>query len=142
VSVLPPVEEEFIESGEAKLEVRPLAIVGEESSFAAQAALCANDQGMYWEFQDTLYANQAGENQGAYSIERLKLMAAALDMDTGSFNQCLDSRRYASAVAESTREARDAGVSKTPTILVNGQEVETSVEALREAILEALASGS
>ena len=49
MSVLPEIEREYVESGKAKFEAKPIAILGEESVLAASAAECANDQGRYWE---------------------------------------------------------------------------------------------
>ena len=96
MSVLPSIEEEFVSTGQVKVQARPIAFLGEESDLAAQAAECANDQERFWEFHDTLYANQRGENKGAFSRENLKRFAEALELDTAAFGSCLDSGRHAS----------------------------------------------
>lgn len=141
MSVLPPIEEEFVATGQVKVQMRPIAILGEESQLAAQAAECANDQGRFWQYHDTLYANQANEhNSGVFSSENLKAFAEALALDTTAFNSCLDSGKYAAMVKNDTNAARQQGINKTPTIFVNGREVTAS--ELRSAIQEALASGS
>jgi protein-disulfide isomerase len=142
VSVLPPIEEEFVSAGQVRVEMRPVAILGEESELAAQAAECANDQGRFWDFHDVLYVNQEGENRGAFARENLKRFAGALELDRAAFDSCLDSGEYASKVAEDTDAARQQGVNKTPTILVNGKEVTNSLDDVRAAIQEELASGS
>ncbi|KKL88309.1 hypothetical protein LCGC14_1925980 [marine sediment metagenome] len=143
MSVLPLIEEEFVLPGKAKVEMRCIAILGDESELAAQAAECANDQGRFWEFHDTLYANQAPDhNSGAFSSENLKRFAEALALDTVAFDSCLDSGKYASKVRKDTNAARQMGVNSTPTIFVNGREVTGSVDALRAAILQELSSGS
>lgn len=141
-SVLPTIEEEFILSGQAKLEMRPIAILGEESVLAAQAAECANDQGRFWDYHDTLYANQGRENSGAFSRENLKRFAKTLGLDMQAFEACMDSDNYASKVMNDTQVARRQGINKTPTILVNGREVGSGLDALTKAILQELASGS
>ena len=140
MSVLPPIEEEFVSAGQVKVQVRPIAILGEESELAAQAAECANDQGQFWEFHDTLYLNQGSERSGAFSRENLKLFAQALVLDTASFDSCLDSGKYASMVRDDTAEAGQQGISKTPTFLINGREVDGTVDAMRSAIKEELAT--
>ena len=142
VSVLPPIEEEFVSAGQVKVQVRPVAILGEESELAAQAAECANDQGQFFEFHDTLFLNQGKEHSGAFSRQNLKRFAQALALDAASFDSCLDSGKYASLVRENTTEAGVQGISKTPTIIINGREVDSTVEAMRSAIKEELASGS
>ena len=137
VSVLPPIEEEFVSAGQVKVQVRPVAILGEESELAAQAAECANDQGQFFEFHDTLFLNQGKERSGAFSLQNLKRLAQALALDAASFDSCLDSGKYASLV-----RAGGQGISKVPTIIINGREVDSTVEAMRSAIKEELASGS
>jgi protein-disulfide isomerase len=141
VSVLPPIEEEFVSTGQVKVQARPIAIRGEESSLSAQAAECANDQGRFWDFHDTLYANQRGENKGAFSRENLKRFAEALELDTAAFDSCLDSGKHASKVRDDTEAAVQMGVNSVPTILVNGRAVSWRLEDLRAAIQEELGTG-
>lgn len=143
MSVLPRIEEEFVAIGQAKLDMRPVAFLGEESDLATQAAQCAGEQGRFWDYHDALYANQVPEhNSGAFSRQRLGRMAEALALDVTAFESCLDSGRYAAMVESETNAARQAGVNKTPTIFVNGREVAGTVNDLASAIREALAAGS
>ena len=138
MGVLPTIEEEFLLTGKAKLELRPIAFLGELSGLAAQAAECANEQGRFWRFHDILYANQGGKGSDAFSREHLQRFAVALGLDTAAFASCLGSGKYASMVADDTNAAQQRGVDSTPTVLVNGKEVGASLEELRAAILEGL----
>jgi protein-disulfide isomerase len=140
VSVLPSIEEEFISTGQAKFQARTIAILGDESSLAAQAAECANDQGRFWDYYDTLYANQRGENKGAFLQENLKRFAEALGLDTAAFDSCLDSGKYASKVKDDTDAARQTGINSTPSVFVNGKVVAqaTDLDGMRAAIQQAL----
>jgi protein-disulfide isomerase len=141
LSVLPEIEQEYVEPGRARLEVRTIAFLGDESVAAAEAAQCADEQGRFWEYHDILFANQGRENSGAFSEGNLKRFAEALGLQTGPFNACLDSGRYESSVKEATDAAMERPDFKgTPTFLVNGQEVETSVDAISAAIDAALSS--
>jgi len=142
VSVLPQIEEEFVSTGQVRVQSRAIAMQGEESLLAVQAAECANEQGQFWEFHDTLYANQVAErNSGAFSPENLKRFAEALGLETVAFDSCLDSGRYASRVRDDTDVAGRMGIDKVPTILVNGREVLWNLETVQAAIREALGSG-
>jgi protein-disulfide isomerase len=141
VSVLGPIEEEFVSNGQVKVQAGPIAILGEETDLAAQAAECANDQGQFWEFHDVLFANQPHEQKGAFSPENLKRFAEALDLDTAAFDTCLDSGKHASKVVDDTDAARQQGVNAVPTILVDGQAVSWHLEDVRAAIREALDAG-
>ncbi len=138
--VMPSIEEAFIASNTASLEIRPIAILGDESVQAAAAAECANDQGRFWAYHDILYANQGAERGGAFTDDRLKEFAEALDLDTGAFNSCLDSGRYTQQVVDNTSSARGSGVSVTPTILVDGERVDATAEAISAAIQQAAGS--
>lgn len=141
LSVINEIDRLYVEPGKAKLEVKAIAILGDESVDAAEATQCADDQGQFWEYHDTLFANQAGENKGTFSIANLKRFAEAIGLDTASFNSCLDSNTYESQVKADTVAARGLpDFEGTPTIFVNGQKVETSVDAISAAIEAALSS--
>jgi protein-disulfide isomerase len=97
-----------------------MAILGEESQWAAEASECASEQNKFWEYHDKLFDSQNGENQGAFSKDNLKKFAAELGLDTTQFNQCLDSSKYALEVQEQTQSGQQLGVSSTPTFVING----------------------
>jgi protein-disulfide isomerase len=98
----------------------PVAFLGDESQWAAEAAECAGDQNKYWEFHDLLFNSQNGENQGAFSKDNLKKFAATLGLDTGTFNQCLDSGKYTSLIQQMTSASSSIGVRSTPFFAING----------------------
>lgn len=123
-SIEPQLVSEYIAPGKASFEFRNFTFLGEESQRAAAAALCADQQGAFWPFHDTLYANQHGENQGAFSDERLRSVANKLGLDMPAFNACLDDAATASTVAASTAAGREQGVNATPWLTVNGTRVE------------------
>jgi protein-disulfide isomerase len=123
-SIEPQLVSEYITPGTASFEFRNFAFLGPESQRAAAAAVCADQQNAFWPFHDTLYANQHGENQGAFSDERLRAVAEKLGLDMAKFNTCLDDSATADAVAASTASGRDQGVNATPWLTVNGTRVE------------------
>jgi protein-disulfide isomerase len=89
-----------------------------EAPKASEAAHCAGEQGKYWELHDRLFANQQG-----LQVPQIKQYATALDLDMNAFNQCLDSGKHASRVAENMKEGEALGVQSTPTLYVNGRPV-------------------
>lgn len=99
---------------------------GRESQAAAEAAYCAGDQGKFWEYHDILFANQTGENAGAYADRRLQAFAEALSLDMDTFNSCFNSGKYADRVNQDGVDGQAAGVTGTPAFLitytVNGEE--------------------
>ncbi len=83
---------------------------------AAEAALCAGEQGRYWEMHDLLFAGQ-----GALGIDDLKGRARTLPLDAAKFDACLDSGRMAPIVEKSRRLGEEIGVNATPAFFVNGR---------------------
>ncbi|MBK8617464.1 MAG: thioredoxin domain-containing protein [Anaerolineales bacterium] len=65
----PQLIEEYVNTDQVYFEYRAYPIIGPESSWAAEGAYCAGDQGRFWEFHDTLFANWSGENVGDYQRE-------------------------------------------------------------------------
>jgi protein-disulfide isomerase len=117
------IEETYIATGKARLEFRNMAFIGDESIIAAAASLCANEQNAFWPYHDKLFAEQRGENSGAFSFDNLKGFAGDLGLDQTAFDACLDSTRTQQVVLDETRAGTEAGVDSTPTFFINGQKV-------------------
>ncbi len=115
------IEDKYVKNGTVKIVFRHFAKLGEESVRAAEAAECANEQDKFWAYYDTLYANQAGENQGAFSDQNLVKFAQDLGLDVTAFSTCLNSDRYRVPVQAATAEGRQRGVDHVPTLFVNNQ---------------------
>ncbi len=92
--------------------------MGDESTWAAEAAECAGDQNSYWEYHDFLFSHQSGENQGTFSKDNLKKFAVDLKLNTEEFNQCLDSGKYTQFVQNQASYAHQFGISSTPTFII------------------------
>ncbi len=114
----PLIEKDFAEPGLVRFELHPLATEG-EPLWASEASACAGEQNRYWDYHDLLFANQY---QGAYQLDKLKEYAAQLGLDTGSFNDCLDSHKYEDAVVDETMEVYEVGITATPTFFIGSTE--------------------
>jgi protein-disulfide isomerase len=137
--VKPQLVSDYVEPGLVRFEFHDYAFRGPEAVQAAEAAACAADQGAYWRYHDTLYLNQNGPN--SLNDARLKQMAETLGLDTGAFNQCLDSGEKNAGVEASIADAQAQGIDSTPTILINGTELAEwhDYNAVKQAIDTALA---
>jgi protein-disulfide isomerase len=96
---------------------------GGESDQAANAAMCANEQGKFWEFQATVFANWNGENLGNLNDRRLTAMAESVGLEMGAFNSCFDANKYKAELQADYELAQELNVGGTPSVFVNGQAV-------------------
>lgn len=92
-----------------------------ESRDAGMASYCAADQDKFWAYHTALFTNQNGENQGAFSKQRLKDLAGALGLDRAAFDACLDSSKYGGAMDNNSAIAQQKKVNSTPTFMVNNK---------------------
>ncbi len=115
---LPKIEDQYIRTGKVRFVYRHMAIRGEASVLAAQAASCAHDQGKFWQYHDTLFGQGSPL---AFTSARLKRYAAELRLDEKTFTACLDSGKHAEQVEAETILGHALGVNGTPAFLLNGQ---------------------
>ncbi len=89
---------------------------------AAEASLCAHEQGKFWELHDAMFANQQ-----QLAVDQLKATAVGLGVNAEQFNQCLDSGKFAQKVADDMAAGSAAGVSGTPAMFINGRFISGAV---------------
>jgi protein-disulfide isomerase len=90
-----PTVRQLVDQGRIRFEYHPIAFIGPESVAAANAAEAAGDEGRFWAYHDLLFADQAPENSGVLTTDRLL----------------------------------ELGVNQTPTVLVDGQQVDAALTA-------------
>lgn len=86
---------------------------------AAEASMCANAQGKFWEYHDLIF-----QNQDRLAIESFLQFARALALDETAFAVCFQTHQFGDLVAEDFEDARSLGVTATPTFFVNGVKIE------------------
>jgi protein-disulfide isomerase len=127
---LKQVEQKFGEKVRIVYRQFPLTNLHPFAFKAAEASLCANEQGMFWQMHDAMFADQQ-----KLSVTDLKQTARRLGMNGKSFDACLDSGRYVEQVQNDQKEGSRIGVNGTPAMFINGVAVEGG--AVPYSVLEA-----
>lgn len=96
----------------------PLNDIHPRAQKAAEASLCAADQGEFWPMHDAMFAEPI-----ELEVASLKFKASNLGLDTEAFALCLDSSKHAARVQADLMAGMAAGVTGTPTIYINGRPV-------------------
>ena len=94
-----------------------------ESHQAANASMCAMEQDKFWEYHDILFANWNGENAGAFNDRRLIIFAETIGLDMDLFTSCFEEDRYQAEIQADYDLGGVMGVSGTPSVFVNGEQV-------------------
>lgn len=96
----------------------PLTSIHNHAQQAAEASLCARDQGRFWPMHDALFAHQR-----ELTVEKIKELAGDLGLDRARFDACLDAGERRPQVQADLEAGQAAGVSGTPALFVNGRPV-------------------
>lgn len=142
--VKPQLVRDYVSTGDVRLVYRDFAFLGPESIDAAVAGRCAADQDRFWLYHDYLFANQLGENRGAFSRARLDAIAEAAGLEMQAFAACYADPSQRQAVQQARQEAAAVPISSTPTLVLNGDQQIVGVPSyadLRAAIEAVLGSG-
>jgi protein-disulfide isomerase len=104
------------------------------SGAAAIAAYAAHQQGKFWQYHDLVYADFSN-----LTLEKLTQFAEKLGLNMPQFQQQMNSQEAKDKVIKDLQEGRDAGVSGTPVLFLNGLLVrDRTPENLQKLINEAL----
>lgn len=116
---LPKIERDYISTGKIRYLFRnfPIESRHKNAMFAAEAGLCAGDQGKYWEMHDFLFTTQGKVNK-----DQAIAQAKTLRLELGVFQRCLDERAKQEAVRTDLRSGTAAGVTGTPAFFIGRAE--------------------
>lgn len=110
---------------------------------AAEAAAAAGAQGKFWQMYQQLYAHQDQWTQTTAPMKFFDQYADAAGLDRATFDAALTAHTYAAAVDADYRQAMKLGLDHTPSIFVNGTEVQAvDLANLTRQIDAALAAAS
>jgi len=83
---------------------------------AAKAARCANEQGKFWQFHDSLFANQS-----KLAPDDLKATAKTLGMNSTKFDACFATTKFDAQIKTDQAAGEKLSVDGTPAFFINGR---------------------
>ena len=114
----PTIKRDYIDTGKVRWVLRhfPLTSIHDFAQGAAEAAECAADQNMFWEYAERLF-----ENQSALTDSDLERYAADLGLDAAAFNACRQSGEKSARVGEDRESGEAIGVPGTPSFAIGNR---------------------
>ena len=115
VNTMPELIKNYVDTGKVKFVMRefPLTSLHPRAVAASLAALCAGDQGKYWEMQDVLFKNQRQMDD-----EQIKSYSESIGLNVDTFVACMDEGKYNDQVNSDLAEGRGLGISGTPSFAI------------------------
>lgn len=107
---------------EVQLVLYPFAL-NSRSEIAVQLALCAGEQGKFWDVHKMLYKRQSGWSKASNTLDTLLELSGGLDLDTDALKQCVNSGKMKPLVEADQEYGRSLQVRSTPTLFVNNQRI-------------------
>jgi len=124
----PQIIQNYVNTGKVRVVFRDFAFLGPESTAAANAAQCAEDQNKRWAYHDALYNaksaddnNGGSEDDGFYTTAEFLRLAQRVGLNIPTFTSCINNSTDANIVAQEKGDAANAGINSTPSFIINGQ---------------------
>jgi protein-disulfide isomerase len=92
----------------------PLTSIHPDALAAAEAAMCAGEQDVYWKYHDKLFSSESLGNSVYLQY------AQDLGLNMSTFEACLNNHKYQKAIETDSDFAINLGISSTPTFFING----------------------
>lgn len=109
-------------TGQVQLVLYPIVLNNNPKSLAAaQAALCAGEQGKFWDMHHLLYEQQSQWVQETDPLQRISELAKTLGIENSALISCVHSQRMRPILDANKAQAHSLQVHSTPTVFVNAQ---------------------
>lgn len=111
----------------------------EFSTRSAASAACAADGGAHEAYVQALLAVQPPQGGAALSDDDLIQVGESVGLTDPAFAECVRDQQYRSWTRHATDHAAQEGVTRTPTVRVDGEEVPPLTEQVLQAVEDAQA---
>ncbi len=114
-NTMPQILKNYVEAGKVRYAIKefPLTAIHARAGKASEAALCAGDQGKYWEIHELIFKDQRKLRDAD-----LVAHAESLSLDVDQFQSCLADGKYTGRVKADVSLGAKAGVRGTPSFLL------------------------
>jgi protein-disulfide isomerase len=92
----------------------PLTSIHPDALGAAEAAMCAGEQDVYWKYHDKLFSSESLGNSIYLQY------AQELGLNVPAFEACLNDHKYQKTIESDSDFAINLGIRSTPTFFING----------------------
>lgn len=117
IETFPSLEAQYIRNDEVRFVLLPYAL-GDVTLPAANAAMCAGEQGQYFPFAAAMYDGY--NDPTTRTRDGFIRIAGELGLEMESFEQCVSDARHADTIRDNIAIASQNGVNSTPTFFING----------------------
>ena len=93
--------------------------IHKQSILAAMVAECAREQGMFWEFSESLFAKRRN-----FDYSMMRAVAEGLGMDIPALEVCIKSKEYSGQIKKDLEDAVRLELIGTPTVFINDLKLE------------------
>ena len=114
---------DYVATGKVRFKYITYSWTPDQQFAPEEGAYCAGDQGKFFEYRDLVFLNKDNAKIGGLTKENLVLFANALNLDMAAFNECFDTHKYFYKIEEDMTYAKNAGLTGTPSFIVNGKMV-------------------
>ena len=115
-----PLKEQYLDTGTIRWVVLPYALSATTAP-AAASAMCANEQGRYFDYANTLFAIEPSTTR--LSAAGYRQAAESVGLNIEQFISCMDDGANLDLVNRNREAARAVGVTGTPTFFLNDGEL-------------------
>ena len=112
------INEKYIKTENVNFIYKDFPLNGKQSILASEASYCAEKQGKFWEYHNTLYNNWGGENTGWITENVLLGFAKDVRLNLDDFSQCLENSEFRQKVLNNEQFGKDIGINATPSFLI------------------------
>jgi protein-disulfide isomerase len=116
--------EKYMTKGNVNFVFKDFPLNGEPSIRASEASYCAQEQGEFWTYHNTLYNNWGGENTGWITEDSLLRFAKDSNLKLEEFDSCMENSKFRQKVLDNEQFAKEINIDATPSFLIfSGNEV-------------------